>query len=54
MLPVVSGTGVTRRQILLYAIAMVPAAVSPSLVGISGPLYLAAATALSVAFLWLR
>ncbi len=52
MLPVVSGAAETRRQILLYAIAMVPAAVSPALAGIAGLPYLAAAAALSAAFLW--
>ncbi|MFO1089128.1 MAG: heme o synthase [Hyphomicrobiales bacterium] len=52
MMPVVRGIAETRRQILLYAIAMVPVAVSPWLVGISGLVYLAAALPLSLAFLW--
>ena len=52
MLPVVSGAAETRRQILLYAIAMVPAAASPWLAGVSGLVYLLAALLLSAAFLW--
>jgi protoheme IX farnesyltransferase len=53
MLPVVSGAAETRRQILLYAIAMVPAAVSPWLAGVSGVPYLVLSALLSAVFLWL-
>jgi protoheme IX farnesyltransferase len=39
MLPVVSGGDETRRQILLYSIAMVPVALLPVLMGFAGALY---------------
>jgi protoheme IX farnesyltransferase len=39
MLPVVAGYAETRRQILLYSIALTPVGASPWLLGYSGPLY---------------
>ncbi len=51
MLPVVAGDRETRRQILIYTILLVPVALAPCFIGLSGPVYGAAAAALSAAFL---
>jgi protoheme IX farnesyltransferase len=51
MLPVVAGAKATRRQILLYSLAMAAAAVAPWPLGLAGPLYGAAAAALSLVFI---
>ncbi|HZF94212.1 MAG TPA: heme o synthase [Allosphingosinicella sp.] len=51
MLPVVAGARATRRQILLYSFPMAAAAVAPWPLGLAGPLYGAAAAALSLVFL---
>jgi protoheme IX farnesyltransferase len=51
MLPVVAGVPATRVQILLYALPMAAAAVAPWPLGLAGPLYGAAAAALSLVFL---
>lgn len=51
MLPVVAGPRHTRRQIMLYTVILVPLSLVPYLIGFSGPLYLAAATALGAVFL---
>lgn len=51
MMPVVRGEAHTRRQILLYAIVLVPAAAAPWLIGGAGTLYGVTAVALSFAFL---
>jgi protoheme IX farnesyltransferase len=51
MLPVVSGPGATRRQIVLYTVPMAAAAVAPWPLGLAGPLYGAAAVALSLTFI---
>jgi len=52
MLPVVSGEAETRRQILLYSLALAPLGASPWLLGYAGPLYgivaVAAGAALAV------
>jgi protoheme IX farnesyltransferase len=53
MLPVVSGVKVTRQQILLYSLPMAAAAVAPWPLGLAGPLYGVAASALSLVFLGL-
>lgn len=53
MLPVVRGEGETRRQIALYALALVPVTLSLTPLGVTGPLYLAAAVLLGGAFAWL-
>ncbi|MEZ5924475.1 MAG: heme o synthase [Hyphomicrobiaceae bacterium] len=53
MLPVVSGAGETRRQILLYSLALVPIALAPYATGLGGAVYAAVATGLGARFLWL-
>ena len=53
MLPVVSGEAVTRKHILLYALALVPVTLAPSLIGLSGLVYGAGALALGLVFLGL-
>jgi len=55
MLPVVAGPRETRRQILLYAVALVPVGAAPWLLGYAGTAYGATAIlagALMVAFAW--
>ena len=51
MLPVTAGLDATRRQIFLYSLPMAAAAVAPWPLGLAGPMYGAAAAALSAAFL---
>lgn len=52
MLPVVEPDGrVTGQQIILYALMLVPVSLLPTVLGISGKLYLAAAFVLGVLFL---
>lgn len=51
MLPVVAGEKVTRRQILVYSIALVPIAIAPWLIGGTGALYGITALALTLTFL---
>ncbi len=51
MLPVVAGPDETRRQILLYSVALAVAAVAPYAVGIGGLSYLVISSLLSAAFL---
>jgi protoheme IX farnesyltransferase len=46
MLPVVAGDRETRRQILLYALLLVPLTLLPTALGIAGMFYLAGAAAL--------
>ena len=53
MLPVVAGARATRVQILLYTLPMAAAAVAPWPLGLAGPIYGVAATALSLFFLFL-
>jgi protoheme IX farnesyltransferase len=48
MLPVVSGESETRRQILRYALLLVPSSFAPLLLGLGGWLYLVAAATLGV------
>jgi protoheme IX farnesyltransferase len=50
MLPVVAGPRETKRQMLLYTLVLWPATLAPFLLGLAGPLYAAAALALSLAF----
>jgi protoheme IX farnesyltransferase len=52
MLPVTHGIPYTRLQILLYTILMVLATLLPYLTGMSGFIYLAAATLLNARFLY--
>ncbi|MDE8652925.1 heme o synthase [Novosphingobium album (ex Liu et al. 2023)] len=51
MLPVVAGEKVTRRQILIYAVLLLPLSVLPWWVGGAGMVYGASAFALSLLFL---
>ena len=51
MMPVVKGETSTRRQILAYAVLLVPIAVAPWWIGGTGAVYGIAALALSLAFL---
>ena len=53
MLPVVRGEQVTRRQIVLYALALVAFTLLPVVTGLFGAIYLVAALALGAAFLGL-
>jgi protoheme IX farnesyltransferase len=41
MMPVVKGKASTRKQILLYALALFPAGLLPGAIGLAGPLYMA-------------
>jgi heme o synthase len=51
MLPVVAGIESTRRQIFLYTVPMVAAAVAPWPLGLAGPAYGVSAAVLSFVFL---
>ncbi|HRK18252.1 MAG TPA: heme o synthase [Hyphomicrobiaceae bacterium] len=53
MLPVVSGTRETRRQILLYSFLLVPIAVIPAFIGLGGKAYAAISVVLGARFLHL-
>jgi protoheme IX farnesyltransferase len=50
MLPVTAGLASTRRQILLYSLAMSAAAVAPWALGLTGPVYGLVAAGLSLVF----
>ena len=52
MLPVVAGPDETRRQILIYALIVVPVTFLPPLLGVMGLLYTLVAAALGVAFIY--
>lgn len=53
MLPVVEKEGyATSRQIVLYAVALVPVSMLPTLIGMAGPFYFFAALLLSLAYLY--
>jgi heme o synthase len=45
------GGRVVRRQMLVYSIALLPAALMPGLIGMLGPIYLAGAALATIAFL---
>ena len=53
MLPVVAGITNTRRQIALYTLPMIAAAIAPWAMGLTGWVYGAASTALNAVFLLL-
>jgi protoheme IX farnesyltransferase len=53
MLPVVAGPQETRKQILLYSIALVPLAAMPTVLGFAGIAYGVASVVLGAVFLWL-
>jgi len=50
MLPVVEGPETTKRQMLLYTLLLLPAAVAPYFLGIAGIAYLAGAAVLGALF----
>jgi protoheme IX farnesyltransferase len=52
MLPVVAGPGETRRQIMIYSLLLVPASLSPAMLGIAGTLYILAAILFGGVFLF--
>ncbi len=51
MLPVVAGEAVTRRQILIYSVLLLPLSALPWMIGGTGAIYGIAALALSLVFL---
>jgi len=51
MLPVTHGPSETRRQILIYTVAMLPVTLTPWLLGFAGAVYLFGASALGLIFL---
>jgi protoheme IX farnesyltransferase len=54
MLPVLEPDGRrTGRQAVLYSVALIPASLVPTFVGVSGPIYAVIALALGCALLWL-
>jgi protoheme IX farnesyltransferase len=52
MLPVVAGPDETRRQILVYAVLMLPVTLSLPVLGYAGVFYTIVSLALTVAFIW--
>ena len=52
MMPVVKGKASTRKQILLYALALFPAGLLPGAIGLAGPLYLAVVSIFGGWFVW--
>ncbi|MCF8470547.1 MAG: heme o synthase [Parvibaculum sp.] len=52
MLPVVAGEKETRRQIMLYSLALVPVTLLPGIMGFAGLLYTAVTALLGAGFLW--
>ncbi len=52
MMPVVAGPDKTRRQILLYAMAIIPVTSLPWMLGFAGWFYAVTSLALSSAFAW--
>ena len=54
MLPVIDPDGrSTARQSVIYAAALLPVSLAPTLVGMAGTVYFAGALVLSLAFVWL-
>ena len=53
MLPVVAGEAATRRQVVIYALALVPVTLAPCAIGLSGIVYGVGAGLLGAVFLWL-
>jgi protoheme IX farnesyltransferase len=51
MLPVVKGKSETRRQIVIYTVAVVSSGLLPAALGFAGPLYLAASAGVGLWFL---
>src|SRR5438045_4567531 len=50
MLPVVAGPRETKKQMLLYTVALWPVSLAPSLLGLAGPVYAVSVGVLSLAF----
>src|SRR5436190_19609410 len=50
MLPVVAGARETKKQMLLYTVVLWPVSLAPWLLGLAGPVYAVAVSALSLAF----
>jgi heme o synthase len=50
MMPVIAGQRETKKQMLAYTILLWPLSVAPTLIGVAGALYGAAALALSALF----
>ena len=53
MMPVVRGAASTRRQILIYSLIFVPAAIAPAFTGLGGKIYLAVSALGGIAFIGL-
>ncbi len=53
MLPVVAGKEETRRQILIYAVLLLPLSLAPVMLGMAGVIYGTVAAAMGGYFLWL-
>jgi protoheme IX farnesyltransferase len=54
MLPVIEPDGrSTGRQAVIYAAALLPLSLAPTLMGIAGDVYFSGALALGIAFVWL-
>ncbi|MSO68780.1 MAG: protoheme IX farnesyltransferase [Alphaproteobacteria bacterium] len=53
MLPVVAGDAATRRQIMFYALALVPVTLAPCVIGLSGIVYGVGAALLGLGFIGL-
>ena len=53
MMPVAKGAASTRRQIMLYSLLFVPAALAPAFTGLGGPIYLTVAALGGAVFLLL-
>ena len=53
MMPVVAGVESTRRQVMIYSLPMAVVAIAPWPLGLTGPIYGVAATALSAFFVFL-
>src|SRR3546814_6773862 len=51
MLPVVDGSGETRRQIMIYSALLAPLGVAPALLGFAGPGFGVAAAVLGLLFI---
>jgi heme o synthase len=52
MMPVVQGKLSTRRQILGYALVLLPVGMLPAAIGLGGPLYLGVSAAIGGWFVW--
>jgi protoheme IX farnesyltransferase len=52
MLPAVVGPETTRRRMVVYTVGLIVVTLLPGVLGLLGPLYLAAAVALGAWFLW--